>query len=178
MPHKRNPVGSVAARANHRRIAGLTPTMLLAMEQEHERAAGAWHAEWETFAELFRLTGGSAERVRDILEGLEVDAARMRANWDAGRGLPMAESLMMALAPHVGRLEAHHRVEAAARRAAREGLALADSAKADEAIAAHLDEAAIDAALDPSRYLGGARGMCDAATSAARAELERQHGDD
>lgn len=49
-------------------------------EQEHERAAGAWQAEWGTITELLRLTGSAAAWARDLLEHLDVDAERMREN--------------------------------------------------------------------------------------------------
>jgi 3-carboxy-cis,cis-muconate cycloisomerase len=52
--------------------------MLACMEQEHERAAGAWQAEWGTLTELLRLTGSAAAWARDLLEHLEVDAEAMR----------------------------------------------------------------------------------------------------
>jgi 3-carboxy-cis,cis-muconate cycloisomerase len=50
------------------------------MEQEHERAAGAWQAEWGTVSDLLRLTGSAAAWARDLLENLEVDADAMRAS--------------------------------------------------------------------------------------------------
>jgi 3-carboxy-cis,cis-muconate cycloisomerase len=174
MPHKRNPVGAAAIRANHRRIAGLTSTMLMAMEGEHERGAGGWSAEWETLRELFCLAGGSAAHMRIIAEGLEVVPERMRANLDATLGLPLAESLMMALAPKIGRMQAHHRVEAASKRAVAEGRPLAEIAKAEPAIAGYLAAAEIDAAFDPLSYLGSAQEMIDSVLAGARAELERE----
>jgi 3-carboxy-cis,cis-muconate cycloisomerase len=79
MPHKRNPVGSVVVRAcaEHVRAAA---GVLLRLEHEHERAAGAWHAEWKALSDALAYTGGCAARLRETLEGLEVDAGRMRAN--------------------------------------------------------------------------------------------------
>jgi 3-carboxy-cis,cis-muconate cycloisomerase len=59
MAHKRNPVAAVSALACTRRVPGLVATMLSAMEQEHQRAAGAWQAEWGTLAELVTLTGSA-----------------------------------------------------------------------------------------------------------------------
>jgi len=50
------------------------------MEQEHERAAGAWHAEWAPLRALLVATGSAAAWLRTCLEGLQVDAERMRAN--------------------------------------------------------------------------------------------------
>jgi len=79
MPHKRNPVAAVSVLACARRTPGLVATMLAAMEQEHERAAGAWQAEWGTLTDLLRLTGSAAAWARDLLEHLEVDAVAMRA---------------------------------------------------------------------------------------------------
>lgn len=80
MPHKGNPVAAVAALACAARVPGLVATMHFAMAHEHERAAGAWHAEWETLGDLLRLTGSTAAWTREALERLEVDAARMAAN--------------------------------------------------------------------------------------------------
>lgn len=79
MPHKRNPVAAVSVLACTRRVPGLMATMFASMEQEHERAAGAWQAEWGTVTDLLRLTGSAAAWARDLLEHLEVDAAAMRA---------------------------------------------------------------------------------------------------
>jgi 3-carboxy-cis,cis-muconate cycloisomerase len=78
MPHKRNPVAAVLAQACARRVRALVGTFT--WEHEHERAAGAWHAEWEPLSDTLALTGGAAAHVRETLEGLEVDAAQMRAN--------------------------------------------------------------------------------------------------
>jgi 3-carboxy-cis,cis-muconate cycloisomerase len=80
MAHKRNPVAAVSALACAKRVPGLVATMLACMEQEHERAAGAWQAEWGTITELLRLTGSAAAWARDLLEHLEVDAEAMRAS--------------------------------------------------------------------------------------------------
>jgi 3-carboxy-cis,cis-muconate cycloisomerase len=82
MAHKQNPVAAVSALACARRTPGLVATMLACMEQEHERAAGAWQAEWGTITDLLRLTGSAAAWARDLLEHLEVDAEAMKA--DAG----------------------------------------------------------------------------------------------
>lgn len=170
MPHKRNPVGAAAIRANHRRVAGMMATLTLGLEQEHERAPGAWSAEWETLRDLLLLTGGSAERLKDMLSGLEVDRARMRQNLAATLGLPLAESLMMALAPKIGRMEAHHRVEAASKLALASSRPLAEVAKAEPAIAGNISSEDIDRALDPARYLGQTEAMVDAALAAAMSE--------
>jgi 3-carboxy-cis,cis-muconate cycloisomerase len=82
MAHKRNPVAAISARAAARQAPGLVATLLASMEHEHERAAGAWHAEWPALRSLLRFTGSAAAWLRDCLENLEVDVQRMRANLD------------------------------------------------------------------------------------------------
>jgi 3-carboxy-cis,cis-muconate cycloisomerase len=79
MPHKRNPVGSVLVRACAEHVHAAAG-VLLRVEHEHERAAGAWHAEWKALSDALAYTGGAAARLRETLDGLEVDVERMRAN--------------------------------------------------------------------------------------------------
>ena len=85
MPHKRNPVAAICALGCAQQAPGLAATLLGAMAHEHERAAGAWHAEWRPLGELLRSTGSAVAWLRESLEGLEVDPERMRANLDAHR---------------------------------------------------------------------------------------------
>jgi 3-carboxy-cis,cis-muconate cycloisomerase len=166
MPHKRNPVAAVAVAACAARVPGLVATVLGAMAQEHERAAGGWHAEWEPQRELLRLVGSAAAWSRELLDGLEVDPARMRANLDAAGGLPMAEAAVGALAGPVGRARARDLVDQAARRAAASGRPLADTLLETPDVARHLGPAGVAAALDPGRYLGSAQALIDRALAA------------
>lgn len=78
MPHKRNPIAAVTARASARRAPGLVATLLAAMDHELQRGAGPWHAEWGTLTELLGTTGGAAARLRTSLTGLEVHPDAMR----------------------------------------------------------------------------------------------------
>ena len=80
MAHKHNPVGAIAVLACAERAPGLVATILSAMAQEHERAAGAWQGEWEPLIELIGLTGSAATSLREALAMLEIDADRMTAN--------------------------------------------------------------------------------------------------
>jgi 3-carboxy-cis,cis-muconate cycloisomerase len=86
MAHKANPVAAISARACAARVPGLVATMLSVMDGEHERAAGAWQAEWETLRELLRCTGAAVAWLRELLERLEVDPDRMRINLIAALG--------------------------------------------------------------------------------------------
>src|SRR5207249_12326922 len=99
MPQKRNPVGAAIALAAAVRVPGLVATMLSAAVQEHERGLGNWPAEWETLPEIALLTAGALDALAGVVEGLEVDPARMRANLELTRGQIFAEAVQMALAP-------------------------------------------------------------------------------
>ena len=59
---------------------GLVATLLAAMVQEHERAAGAWQAEWRPLRELLTSVGSAASWLNACLSGLTVDPAALAAN--------------------------------------------------------------------------------------------------
>jgi 3-carboxy-cis,cis-muconate cycloisomerase len=163
LPHKRNPIGAVLTVACARRVRAGSVILLEAMAQEHERAAGAWHSEWEALTETLAYTGGAAASLGEVLEGLEVRVERMRANLDRTGGLLMAESVTMALAGRVGRPRAKQLVEDASRRAVEAGRPLRDELVEDEAVAQALSPEEIDRALDPEHYRGSAEAFVDRA---------------
>jgi 3-carboxy-cis,cis-muconate cycloisomerase len=80
MPHKRNPVGAVLAVACERHARANAEILIEGVVQEHERAAGAWQAEWPALTTALAAAGGAVASVRRSLTGLEVDVDRMRAN--------------------------------------------------------------------------------------------------
>jgi 3-carboxy-cis,cis-muconate cycloisomerase len=83
MAHKSNPIAAVSARAAARRGPALVGHLLSCMDQEHERAAGAWHAEWLPLRDLLRTTGSAAAWLDESLAHLVVDSDRMAANLGA-----------------------------------------------------------------------------------------------
>ena len=99
MSHKRNPIGAVLARAAAMQAPGLASTLFAAAGgSEFERAAGAWHAEWRALRELLRSVGTAVAWLRDALEHLEPDAARMSANLARVGDLGVAEPAIEAAA--------------------------------------------------------------------------------
>jgi 3-carboxy-cis,cis-muconate cycloisomerase len=166
LPHKRNPVGSVLAIACARRVAPLAATLAECMAGEHERAAGAWHAEWETLSDALALTGGTVAATREVLEGLEVFPDRMRENLQATGGLVLAERVTTAAAEALGRLEAHELVERASHRTFASGRTLREELLDEPALRDALSPAGIDEALDPVGYLGSAGEFVDRALEA------------
>jgi 3-carboxy-cis,cis-muconate cycloisomerase len=161
MPQKRNPIACEFILACAANVRQLVPVMLGAMVQDHERATGPWHAEWIALPEAFALTAGALHHARALLEGLVVDPARMRRNLDSTQGMISAEAVMMALAPHVGREDAHHLVAAACRRAVARGAHLLDELQADATITEHLPPQRLGELLDPRNYTGLAAEFVD-----------------
>ena len=168
MPHKRNPVGAMWARAGAALVRGHASALTASLVAEHERAGGAWQAEWDALSGALATTGGAASALAGSLEGLEVDAARMRANLDLSGGAVLTERLAAILTDRLGRTAARSLVRDVSLRASDSGRSLAEEL-ADRDTGLTADE--LDAALDPATYLGSAGALVDRAL--ARYEAER-----
>ena len=161
MPQKRNPISCemiLAAGKIVRQQAGL---MLDAMAADHERATGPWQLEWVAIPEAFLATSGALRQARFMLEGLVVDAGRMRRNLDLTGGLIVAEAVMMALAQHTGRQVAHDVVYGACRAALDTGSTLRAELERNGEVTKHLEPERIAELTDPVNYLGSAPAMID-----------------
>jgi 3-carboxy-cis,cis-muconate cycloisomerase len=169
MPQKRNPILCESLIAMARITRQDVALALDAMGHDHERATGPWHVEWECVPELCVLTGGALRMALDLVTGLVVHPDRMARNLALDGGQLLAEAVMMRLAPHVGRTSAHDLVYDACMEAHAQGAPLRDRLLASPRIREHLDEAAIDAALDPAGYLGLAGEFVDRVLDRARA---------
>jgi 3-carboxy-cis,cis-muconate cycloisomerase len=161
MPHKRNPVAAATALAAAIMAPNLAATIFAAQVGDHERSAGPWHAEWPTLPNLLLVTSGALAAIVDIAEGLEVDAARMRANLDTTGGLIMAEAVTMALAETIGKSEAHHLVEAASKKAVAEKKQLRDVLAKDTKVTAHLSANKMTKLFEPMAYQGASQTLID-----------------
>jgi 3-carboxy-cis,cis-muconate cycloisomerase len=166
MPQKRNPVRATLARACASLAAGQAGVLQATLAQEHERAAGAWHAEWVALCGALSYSGGAASAAAESLAALEVDPQRMRANLDASGGVILAERVASALAGELGRGPAHELVaEAAAAPSFREALL----AEPRSPLAAEQ----LDELLDPTTYLGSSGAFVDRALERHAAEAAR-----
>ena len=161
MPHKRNPVAAASALAAATMAPNLAATIFAAQVGDHERSAGPWHAEWPTLPMLMLVMSGALAAIVDIAEGLEVDAARMRANLHATQGLIMAEAVSMALAEKIGKSNAHHLIEAASKQAVAERKHLRDVLTADAKITAHLNAEKLAKLFEPMAYQGASQALID-----------------
>jgi 3-carboxy-cis,cis-muconate cycloisomerase len=169
MPHKRNPVSSSVILAAHGAAPGYVGTLLSSMAAQHERPAGAWHAEWHALPSLFGLASGALAEARRVAEGLVVDTERMQSNLGATRGLLFADALAARLAGKLGRGAAHDSLAHAADRVRETGRTLREVIETEPGTAGLLSAEDLDEAFDIGPAVKAAAVWVDCAT----AELER-----
>ena len=161
MPQKRNPISSCYIHAQISVLRQHAAAMLDAMVADHERSTGPWEIEWIVLPEAFCLLAGALAQSRAVIEGLEVDTKRMRANLDMTHGLVVSEAVMMGLAPYIGREYAHDLVYDICRVAIKEERPLLDLLAKNAEITKHVTREQLAAMCDPAAYLGQSGVMVD-----------------
>ncbi len=169
LPQKRNPILCqplvAAGRMMREKVALACDTLVW----EHERSGqGMMHLEWDILPQAFVITGGMFENAFGILDGMVVDTEKMRENLMASGGLVMTEAVMMGLAPHTGRNQAHDIVYDAVAECADGSKTLRDALLGNPVISEHLSEADIDRMLDPINHVGTAPQMVDRVAALVR----------
>jgi adenylosuccinate lyase len=109
MPHKRNPEASEHLDTLARLTRAHAAVLMEGQVQLHERDGRAWKAEWVALPEVCLLTSAALRLGIACVEGLEVDADRMRANVGAAQGLLASERILGMLSARLGK----HRAQAA-----------------------------------------------------------------
>src|SRR5579875_323686 len=169
MPQKRNPISCNYIVACTAMVRQQVAAMLEAMVEDHERATGPWEIEWIALPEIFALSAGALTHARTIVEGLQVDVARMRANLELTNGLIVSEAVMMGLAPHLGRERAHDLVYDLCRLALEQNRPLRELLGENSEISSRLSPEALAALTEPMNYLGQAGEMVDRVLAAYEA---------
>ncbi len=159
MPQKRNPIASEMMLAAAKIVREQHSAMLDAMVQDHERATGQWHVEWQVIPTAFIVANAGLSAAREALEGLEVRPEAMRRTLDVTGGLIVAEAVMMGLAPHIGRQVAHDVVYASCQTALAGDGTFLDALASDPHVAGVLGRDDLEALVDPANYLGAAPAM-------------------
>jgi 3-carboxy-cis,cis-muconate cycloisomerase len=161
MPQKRNPISSCYIHAGVSVVRQHAAALMDAMVADHERSTGPWEIEWIVLPEAFCLLAGALKQARFVLEGLEVDEERMRANLDMTSGLIVSEAVMMGLGRHLGREYAHDLVYDICREAVRQKRPLLELLLENKEISAAISRADLAALCDPANYLGQSGVMVD-----------------
>jgi 3-carboxy-cis,cis-muconate cycloisomerase len=156
MPHKRNPSGSLLALEAAQRIPGLAATLLVQLTPEHERGLGQWQSQWLTLRELLCAASSAVASMAEVLEGLKVDPAAMRANLERSRGLVFSEAVSVRLSRVLGKSAAHSLTERLSAEAMDEGKTLLEVMRADPEVAAAIPAHELSGLFDPQRGFGAA----------------------
>ena len=161
MPQKRNPISSVYITALTAVVRQHAAALMDAMIEDHERSTGPWEIEWIVLPEIFCLAAGALAQTLVVLNGLDVDEKKMRANLDLTGGLIVSEAVMMGLAPYLGRQYAHDLVYDICREVVATGRPLVELLAENSEITKHLGRPALEKLCDPANYLGEAGAMVD-----------------
>jgi 3-carboxy-cis,cis-muconate cycloisomerase len=156
LPQKSNPVRAEAVLSLARHVCGLAGPLQQAAFHQHERDGVAWQIEWLVLPQMIVATGAALGHALALVESLEIDRARMRANIAATKGLALAEAASFALSAHLPRPQAQALVKEACKEVLSKGGHLID-------LLAERTDAAVDwAALrDPANHLGAADTFID-----------------
>jgi adenylosuccinate lyase len=147
MPHKRNPVVAerICGLARIVRAAGLVGFENIPLW--HERDISHSSAERVVLPDAFLALDYMLDRFAWLVEGLIVDAERMRSNLEASHGLVFSQRVLTALvAGGLARDESYRLVQRHAMRAWEEGLDFRGLVESDPEIAPRLDPSVFDLA--------------------------------
>ena len=163
MPQKRNPISCELMLAAAKAVRQHVALMLDGMVQDFERATGPWHVEWIAHAREFHPDRRRAARRPSSCSAAWSSMASACATISRSRGgLIVAEAVMMAAAPKLGRQRAHDVVYDACRSAGSSKRPLADMlVELPEIVDALGGAEAIRHHCDPANYLGLAPAMVD-----------------
>ncbi len=161
MPQKRNPISSCYIHSAISVVRQHAAALMDAKVADHERSTGPWEIEWIVLPEAFCLLADALKQARYVVEGLEVDEAKMRANLDMTNGLVVSEAVMMGLGRYIGREYAHDLVYDICREALRQNRPLSELLAENDEITRHVSRDQLAAWCDPANYLGQAGVMVD-----------------
>ncbi|MEZ5116878.1 MAG: adenylosuccinate lyase family protein [Candidatus Nanopelagicales bacterium] len=164
MPHKRNPEWSEHVGTLARLVRSQADLAIQGMIHGHERDGRAWKTEWVLLPELCMYASASLQAGVRILDGVEVDAERMRENLERQRGYVLSEPVMRALADRIGKHSAHQVVYEASRTGREQGVDLRTALRSDARLA-DIDDQELDRLLDPRAALGSVDRFIDAASA-------------
>jgi 3-carboxy-cis,cis-muconate cycloisomerase len=154
MPQKRNPILAQDIIGYAAQVRSCVPLALEAAQIEHEADKTNSVMMRDAMNRAAIGTGDILVRLREMVRGMTLDPERMRENLKLGGGLIMAEALMLDLAKHIGRQEAHDVIYDAAEAAISGGSQFDAALAADPRVTKHMNSAQIAAMLDPAEYTG------------------------
>lgn len=161
MPQKHNPISSEVILAASKVLRSNAGLVLDGMVADFERASGPWHLEWVAVPESFVIAVGALSQTHFALSGLSVHSKQMLDNLHSTKGLIVAEAVMMGMAPHVGRQQAHDIVYVACRESIEKNQTLLECLLQKEEVTSKMSAEQLSALCDPVNYLGASTRMVD-----------------
>lgn len=156
MPHKRNPILAERVTGMSRLLRADALVGLENMALWHERDISHSSAERFVFERSLGIAAYATRALADVLDGLEVDADRMRANLAELGGMVYSEAILLAMvAKGADRQEAYRLVQDAAKRAWSGETTFADALRADSAVGEWLAPDEIERGMDLEHHLDG-----------------------
>jgi adenylosuccinate lyase len=158
MPHKRNPVKSEQLCGLARVLRGNVVAGLEDIALWHERDISHSSVERIVLPDSLQLAYYVSVRLRGIVEGLSVDAARMLENLESSYGLVFSQTVLLALIERGwSRDDAYRAVQRAATRSWEERRSFRDVLRDAPDVREALGDARLDACFDLDRALAHAR---------------------
>jgi 3-carboxy-cis,cis-muconate cycloisomerase len=154
MPHKLNPVASGSVVLLGRLLRARAPLALDYVHAEWEDDHRQGETSWAFPQEICLLLSAQLAISARLLGSLIVKAENMRRNLDRAGGVVLSEAVMMALAPKLGRGQAHELVRQLHRESQRRGVPFLDAVRSHPEVRARLTPRRIEEALDYHRSLG------------------------
>jgi adenylosuccinate lyase len=156
MPHKKNPVRAERVCGLAREVRAQVAPVMEGVALWHERDISHSSTERIALPDAAALTDFLLAETTALITGLVVDAARMRANLDLTGGLIYSSAVLLELvAAGMSREDAYALVQAAAMDTYATGIPLRETLRKHAAERGQpLDEASLDEACRPERYVG------------------------
>lgn len=161
MPHKRNPERSEHLGTLNRVVRANAAILSESLVHGHERDGRSWKTEWHAVPEVTMAAGRAIGLLAQLIEHLQVDPERMRANLERSDGYIFSEAAMLALANRIGKQTAHRLISEAAAEGRRQGQGLKQALLGHAEIATQLTAGEIERIFDYSAQAGQCAAMVD-----------------
>jgi len=155
MPHKKNPIRSERICGLARVVRGYVTPVTEGIPLWHERDISHSSVERVALPDAAIATDYLLDQTTRLVEGLRVDAARMRANLDVTHGLLYSSAVLLELvSAGMSREDAYALIQAAAMETWESGTPFRDTLRKQAATRGQsLPDARLDSAFQPERYV-------------------------
>jgi adenylosuccinate lyase len=176
MPHKKNPISSENVTGAARLLRAYAGAAMEDIALLHERDISHSSVERVIFPDAFILCDYATDRMVRLIDGLEINRERMRANMDLSQGQLFSSHLLLALVENgLSREDAYTHVQRLSHRM-KPGSSLRDEALRDKEVGLLLSEEEVDAIFEGGRHREAIRGALERAGVIAAKKVKKAKG--